>query len=352
LLTWVFIPGIWEKVVALVAAVALLVYLSYRSYFTRNFSQREQRIVATILAVIVLGAGVIQLRGDWKNQHAGTAAPSKPTTTDTGTQSSHEYPMSTADEQKEISDLIERYSHDHPGLGVSGEETKWINQQLEERHRGYRVGSPVSVPGSSPYPAIISNGHGNTIRGFGITPTPGAPAIVSNGTHATIQGNAINSGTVQRGAVGAVAEQPPAPVPTNNCPNGICISGGQVDHPTVNNFGAPPPEATWGVESIDNTHPGIYRVKIWVQMKNDFLDPGFIAYCDRPCSADLPDLGGVVGGTIGNLDGQPEAAYAKLTEPSVVGNGSRFTWWIQSKDGNPITVTGLHLNHIKAPRPQ
>jgi hypothetical protein len=67
LLAWAFIPGIIVKAMAIIASAVLLAYLSYHSHFTRNFSQKKQHILAVILVVIVLAAGVIQLRGDWKD---------------------------------------------------------------------------------------------------------------------------------------------------------------------------------------------------------------------------------------------------------------------------------------------
>lgn len=102
---------------------------------------------------------------------------------------------------------------------------------------------------------------------------------------------------------GPIAEAPPPssqpPTVTNNCPNGICISGGKVDRPTVNNFPVtqpPPPKITWTskerVEPINILggagpnpllkHPGT-RIVIIAQGRFQF--PMFSIRCDRPCNA-------------------------------------------------------------------
>jgi hypothetical protein len=83
--------------------------------------------------------------------------------------------------------------------------------------------------------------------------------------------------------------------PTNNvCPNGICISGGVVDHPTinttVNSFQPLPPKLTWKAEATgadnsngpDSGHPGM---KVSITVAGRFQFPMFAIACDRPCAS-------------------------------------------------------------------
>ena len=112
-----------------------------------------------------------------------------------------------------------------------------------------------------------------------------------------IIGNQINPSAVMKKLdelqkdVERIKSQPQS---TNNCPNGICVSGGVVDHPTVNNFQPPPPRITWTSSTVEGSnnngpfqgpdagHPG---VRVLVTVAGRFQFPMFAVRCDRPCSA-------------------------------------------------------------------
>ena len=85
-----------------------------------------------------------------------------------------------------------------------------------------------------------------------------------------------------------------APATTNSCPNGICISGGSVEHPEVNNFGEKPPSiadfqlVTSSSPAVElpafnaNGHP-VTSFKFYIT--TPWNAPQFLAICDRPCHA-------------------------------------------------------------------
>jgi len=109
---------------------------------------------------------------------------------------------------------------------------------------------------------------------------------------------------------------------TNNCPLGICVSGGVVDHPTVNNTFTtqpPPPRLTWTPENVEgktNTNPAMDGpdaknpgVKVAITVAGRFQFPMFAVICDRACGA--TEIG-VAGASAPKLytTNQPNAAVA------------------------------------------
>jgi hypothetical protein len=142
--------------------------------------------------------------------------------------------------------------------------------------------------------------------------------------------------------------QPPA---TNNCPNGICVSGGVVDHPTVNNtvnsFQPIPPRITWTKTTVeggskqgpsegpDSGHPG---VKLSITVAGRFQFPMFAVRCNRACVA--TDIG-VEGASSPKLytTSRPDIAVAGFGGiPAQVEAGTVVWVTVRSKDASNIDV--------------
>jgi hypothetical protein len=78
LLCWAFVPTIIGKALAVAASVAILVYLAYKSHFTRNFSRVQQHIMAGLIAFGLIVFATIQLHKEWKAAHPDLIAKSAP----------------------------------------------------------------------------------------------------------------------------------------------------------------------------------------------------------------------------------------------------------------------------------
>lgn len=86
---------------------------------------------------------------------------------------------------------------------------------------------------------VPAKSQANTVTGG-----PGA-TILQSGRDIVIGAAAGNPQSGTEPTIKAARTQP-APLSTvNNCPNGICISGGDVSNPTVINNGPPPPSSLW-----------------------------------------------------------------------------------------------------------
>ena len=94
------------------------------------------------------------------------------------------------------------------------------------------------------------------------------------------------------------APRPAPPGTVNNCPNGICISGGTVIGPTVNN-GPKPPQITWTSRALDpSTAPSDFPTEfdrnpgamVEVVTHGPFSNPVFVVQCSAPCRATAIDL--------------------------------------------------------------
>jgi hypothetical protein len=144
------------------------------------------------------------------------------------------------------------------------------------------------------------------------------------------------------------------PTTVNNAPNGIAISGGVVTSPTVNNYAPPPGVLSSVAEQIDS-HPGVYRVKLHITVRNSWHDAAFVVKCDRPCHGEgmpqrLPNQ--YLAGSNWDDAEHPDWTVAKIDLPNPLPDGTEFIWWISSKDGKPISVNTIQRAEIVAQPPQ
>jgi hypothetical protein len=141
------------------------------------------------------------------------------------------------------------------------------------------------------------------------------------------------------------------PTQTNTCPHGICVSGGVVDHPTVNNtvnsFQPIPPRLTWKADAVDgdtnngplqgpdSSHPGM---KVAITVAGRFQFPMFAVQCNRPCAATEIVAAGVSSPKLyeTNSPNVPVAGFAGM--PAQVEAGTTVWVTVRSKDEQPIRV--------------
>lgn len=142
------------------------------------------------------------------------------------------------------------------------------------------------------------------------------------------------------------------PSSVNNCPSGICVSGGTVDHPTVNNTYTTqpsPPRLTWtaeGIGGIPNTNPTMDNpdakhpgVKVTITVAGRFQFPMFAVICDRACAATEIVVAGASAPKLYTTN-RPNAAVAGFGGmPAFVDAGTTVWVTVRSKDDQPIRVT-------------
>jgi hypothetical protein len=121
------------------------------------------------------------------------------------------------------------------------------------------------------------------------------------------------SGPIRKSKKGTSAHTPPSPSPTPsespqttiNVPNGIGISGGNVENPTVNNFGPPPVRLTL-TQVRDVIPPAAsgqseykYEKELTVSVSGSYSPVSVGVLCDKPLKA----INGSVnaGGSFGNI---------------------------------------------------
>jgi hypothetical protein len=158
----------------------------------------------------------------------------------------------------------------------------------------------------------------------------------------------------------------PVPIaPTNNCPNGICISGGLVTHPEVNNYAtpAPPqileikqqllapipkfrvpgdaPNRDYLVMEYNNSlgfersnaemtsNPGL---QVMFHMSSSFTDPDFRYRCDHPCV--------VTSISTGATDGQGRS-WSNLGLPPLLTKDVEVIFTFRSVDQTPILTAEI-----------
>lgn len=61
ILCWIFVPTLPAKLIALAVCVAAVIYLSYRSHWTRNISKNRRSLIAIVFALFIVGVGGRQL---------------------------------------------------------------------------------------------------------------------------------------------------------------------------------------------------------------------------------------------------------------------------------------------------
>jgi hypothetical protein len=153
------------------------------------------------------------------------------------------------------------------------------------------------------------------------------------------------------------------PTVTNNCPNGICISGGQVDHPTVNNNLSESLPHLLGFQLIDSSDPKYHlpveqhkeTVTFRLYTDTSWSDPQFLVVCDRPCYANY------MAAENPGITIHPNFRTATSENPNVTvflpihdrpfPEGVYFLFQVASKDDNPIKVLRVEAVHLPL-RPQ
>jgi hypothetical protein len=108
-----------------------------------------------------------------------------------------------------------------------------------------------------------------------------------------ILSNQLNSDAIMQ-KLDEILKAQTAPATVNSCPNGICISGGSVEHPEVNNFGEKQPSIV-DFEPVTSSSPAVELPDFGVvghpvtsfkfYITTPWNAPQFLAICDRPCHA-------------------------------------------------------------------
>jgi hypothetical protein len=127
---------------------------------------------------------------------------------------------------------------------------------------------------------------------------------------------------------------PPTPGVVNNCPNGICISGGTVTGPTVNNFGPPEAKVHWQVDSTAQHKPN--TTVIVFSLDHSMEIPAFFARCDRPCwTSEDSKVEGI--GQTAHFSTRADASMAGLSLliPRPLGPGIKVYWHVFATDQSP-----------------
>lgn len=153
---------------------------------------------------------------------------------------------------------------------------------------------------------------------------------------------------------------PPRPVaqgiqpPSQSCPNGICISGGIVDNPTVNNYGTPEPTLTWMPYEWPADRPkvgGIIHPDAYAQISLDhpFYDAKFVVFCDRPCNGAASCGGfGFIQTRYQGLPEYPNAVAFLVDGPDPVPADTTCILGVQSEDQMPVRIVDVKkLRFIK-----
>ena len=346
------------------------------------------------------------------------------------------------DAVREANRLQAKYRSEYPDdVAAKGETTRevaWINEQLRQENAGFVVSPPKDKVASRGEPcahprvefdnstfndtktAVTLNGNvpctkfnGTTVNGGnkGVEenekqqPTPQQGPGSDNTTYGNVAPPASGSRNTYVGptdshgntiipagtAVGAGAKADPtsvaigsgagtgsAPI-TNNCPNGICISGGLVENPTVNNFTtstpAPPshfiqkpfpavvpdpvpsPSAdpmvisTWKQRTISGmglgSNPG---VNVTITTDGPFIDdPTFVVQCNIPCtgSASTNYSASFKGFTV---DSDPRIVGVEFDSPKRMSTGTEVNFRIFSNDSRAVSV--IAAGAFRIPKPQ
>jgi hypothetical protein len=73
LLTWALAPSLYAKVIAVIFAIAISVYLSYRSHFVRSWTTRRKHGLALIVICLLVAISSAQLIPQWNEEHRKTS---------------------------------------------------------------------------------------------------------------------------------------------------------------------------------------------------------------------------------------------------------------------------------------
>jgi hypothetical protein len=199
-------------------------------------------------------------------------------------------------------------------------------------------------------------------RSVPLPPSPGPQQGPSNAIRSATTNRPLH--TVSPSTSDRSRQETPSPVPQqNSAPQGIIITGGQVENPQVNNYRPPLPEISWNQNAIatgpiqgsdeiwennENRHesekPG---TSVVVNLRQTFYSPAFIARCNVPCRIIGQTV--ITGGVFYNNAGTQVRQFRANTDPTIVGvsylqpamfpSGTTLQFWLRSLDDRELTVT-------------
>jgi hypothetical protein len=151
--------------------------------------------------------------------------------------------------------------------------------------------------------------------------------------------------------------QPSAPITTNIAPGGFAVSGGYLDHPTINKLSEPLPQLL-GFELIDGTdskyHLPLERNKQTVTFRlytdTSWNDPQFVVLCNRPCyanymSAENPGVTMIPNFRTGTTDNPNLTVFLPIQDRPFP-EGVYFLFQVASKDDQPIKILRVEPVHV------
>ena len=191
LLMWAFIPTFWLRVIAILVAMAVLVYLSYRSHWAH--SRTGVRHACAVAGVLTVGTiGVVQLRSQWKMEHPRQPAhmsepsspppplqsyspapplkdvpPPQPAPRSVPATAENLLPLTIADVNKIVHRIGNPYQSQHPNAGRL-ELQAAINKELAREGYRFRVNLP-RLAQNPPPPSLFGGGEGFHLEFSGIT---------------------------------------------------------------------------------------------------------------------------------------------------------------------------------------
>jgi hypothetical protein len=156
--------------------------------------------------------------------------------------------------------------------------------------------------------------------------------------------------------------QPAAPTCTTV--GGICIQGGTVNNPTVNNSYNGPEPPRFSLQGAilhvkrENPNAGIYRQKnlpvpppmdavqinILITMQNSFSNASFVFKCSKPCSRMGSSVIGVNNFGDSQNAGNGNDLIVEITEPRVLRSGTQVLFAIQANDGGDFLISEVKPN--------
>jgi hypothetical protein len=136
--------------------------------------------------------------------------------------------------------------------------------------------------------------------------------------------------------------------PVQNCPNGICISGGTVDHPEVINLRDPLPQIRASVFAFPaQGTEGAYASAI-IDLKQTFTNPAFEVDCDVPCEFSkqyiLENGGEMMSSDSRDFRGITAADHMTAGVAYTIGRmyaGSHIQLIFTSLDGRPLKISNV-----------
>jgi len=135
-------------------------------------------------------------------------------------------------------------------------------------------------------------------------------------------------------------------VPSQSCPNGICIGGNNTGSPTVNNYGPTLPKVSWTLDTEhlrkDAPHP---EACVKISIDRTFLDAKFGVICERPCKSVRGDTisphGGYFQSETVSFPGYPNIAGFVINGPNPMPADDEYLGCVESEDNGPVKVIAV-----------